>query len=87
MTTDSPVHHEGDHPKEHRLARVFMWLLGVIATGLTVVLGINAVAAIQQWSSYVGGESVAVLLILGFLSVLAIAAWLATWVAWRMSRT
>jgi hypothetical protein len=73
-------------PRQHRLAKVLMWVFGVIATGLTVILGINLVAVAQQWSSYVGGESTAALVILGGLGVVVAAAWLTTWLTWRAIR-
>lgn len=82
----APVQPSPSRPGHHPVATVLMGLLGAIAVALTVYLGVNVVAAAQQWSSYVGGEAETVLVLLATLGSLTAAAWTGAFVAWRARR-
>jgi hypothetical protein len=83
MTPDPQAVHEG---KRHSVSHVLAWVSGLVASALTVLFAWIAVSVAMEWSGYVGGESTAALVIVGFVGLLALAAWLVTWALARMRR-
>ena len=78
--------HEPRQQRSHPILRITAWLFGIGASALTGLLIWIAVALVREWSGYVGGESTTALLILGFVGLVTLSAWLVTWVLVRMLR-
>lgn len=73
--------------RDHPVARVLVWVLGVLAAAATLWLLFLGIVVMSEWSTYVGHESSTALAILTVVGVVpAVLAWIAFAIAWLVAR-
>jgi hypothetical protein len=73
--------------QRHPFATALAWLLGTVATLLSVFYVYMIATVISEWSGYVGGESGTATAILAFFGVITLIAWGVTALAITVARS
>lgn len=84
MSTGTTHNHptSNDQPRrqsKHPVLTIAVWVFGIGAVAVTALLVAVALAVVNEWSGYVGGESTTALFTLGFLALVTVIAWAITW--------